>query len=80
MSRLLDQLISITPPFNMIILLVVIMGFGSALNSLMKQVRKYACHRQELDFKRELVDRGLSPEEVGEIIRARGPEGTKGVN
>jgi len=61
-------------PFNMVVLIVLICMATSMLTTLISQIRKFACHRQELDFKREMLDRGLSAEEIEQIVQAKHPE------
>ena len=70
MSQFFQSIISIPAPFNMVVMIVLIISSAGIVTSIAKQIRKYACHRQELDFKRELLDRGLSSEEIREIIKA----------
>ncbi|MEM8944564.1 MAG: hypothetical protein AAGD11_05210 [Planctomycetota bacterium] len=71
MSSFVNLMQNVPPPFNMVVYIFLIIGIGSVLTSLMKQIRKYACHRQELDFKRELIDRGMDPDEIEQVVRAR---------
>jgi hypothetical protein len=78
MSDLVHSIISIPPPFNMIVLIVLIVATAGVVGTIVKQVRKYACHRQELEFKRELLDRGLPVDEIERIVRARGPSSDSG--
>ena len=73
MSHFFESIVSIPPPFNMVVLIVLIISSAGIVTSIAKQIRKYACHRQELDFKRELLDRGLSSQEIREIIKAHTP-------
>ena len=35
------------------------------------QVRKYVCYRHELEFKRDLVERGLSIDEIERVVAAK---------
>ena len=72
MSTFVDLMQNVPPPFNMVVYIMVIICGGSVLTSAFKQVRKFACHRQEMDFKRELLDRGMSPDEVERVVRAQG--------
>lgn len=53
--------------------MMVMCGAG-IVTSLFKQIRKFACQRQELEFKREMVDRGMSVEEIERLVQAKGPE------
>jgi hypothetical protein len=41
--------------------------------ALAHQVRKYASHRHELEFKRDLVERGLSIDEIERVVAAKSP-------
>ena len=70
MYALLQSIISIPTPFNMIVLIVLSLSTAGVLGSLFKQLRKFACHRAELTFKRDLLDRGMSADEVEQIVRA----------
>ncbi len=73
MGQAIESITAIQPPFNMIVLVVLIVTIGSLVGGVAKQVRKFACHRQELEFKRELLDRGMGAEELERVVRARGP-------
>jgi hypothetical protein len=74
MMDLIKAIVSIPVPFNMIVLIVLIGSAAGVLTGIATQIRKYTCHRQEIDFKRELVDRGLSADEIERIVSARIPE------
>jgi len=67
-------ILSIQTPFNMIVLIVLFGCVAGVLTGIAAQIRKYGCHRQDVDFKRELVDRGLSADEIERIIKARSNE------
>jgi hypothetical protein len=41
------------------------------LTIIVVQVRKYLCHRNDLDFKRDLIDRGYEPDEIERLVAAR---------
>lgn len=71
MSGFFDVLRGLPTPFNMVVIIVLIVSVSSILSSVAKQIRKYACHRQELDFKRELLDRGMQGDEIEQVVRAR---------
>jgi hypothetical protein len=68
-----DILQNIPAPFNMVVLIVLIGCTAGVISSIAKQVRKYVCHRQEVDLKRDLVERGLSIEEIERVIAAKSP-------
>lgn len=73
MSEALHSIVSMPTPFNMVVLITLIVMTASLVGTVAKQIRKYVCHRQELEFKRELLDRGLAAEEVERIVVARSP-------
>ncbi|TWU29899.1 hypothetical protein [Bythopirellula polymerisocia] len=60
-------------PFNFVLLMLVIVFGTGIITSLFNQIRKFACYRQELDFKREMIDRGMSVEEVERLLQAKSP-------
>jgi len=74
MYDVFQSIVGIQSPFNMIVLVVLIGSVAGVLTGIAKQIRKYGCHRQDLDFKRELVDRGLAADEIERIVRAQVPE------
>ena len=54
-----------------IITIILIIGIVSLAESVSKQIRRYAVHREELAFKRELLDRGLEIDEIERVVRAK---------
>jgi hypothetical protein len=74
MLDILKAIVSIPTPFNMVVFIVLIGSTAGVLSTIASQIRKYGCHRQEIEFKRELVDRGLSADEIEQIITARMPK------
>jgi hypothetical protein len=74
MVDLFKAIIGIGVPFNMIVLIMLFGAVAGVLTGFATQIRKYTCHRQEIDFKRELVDRGLAADEIERIVNARIPE------
>jgi hypothetical protein len=67
---------SIPPPFNMIVLICLIGGVCTLLGTVASQVRIFANHRAEVQLKRDLVERGLSVDEIERVIRAKLPTET----
>lgn len=65
----LSFLENLPPPFNMIVYVVLIICATSVLCAITGECRKYFAHREEIAFKRELIDRGLSVEEVERVVR-----------
>lgn len=67
----IQEFVNLLPvPFNFVLLLLLIVFGTGIVTSTIKQIRKFACHRQELDFKREMIDRGMSVEEVERLVQA----------
>jgi hypothetical protein len=56
---------------NWILLIAIICVISGMITSIAKQIRKYGCHRSEMELKREMVERGLSVEEIERVIAAR---------
>ena len=71
MAETLNSITGIPSPFNMIVLVVLISCAAGIVTSLFKELRKFACHRQELNLKRDLVERGLSIDEIERVIAAK---------
>jgi hypothetical protein len=69
---LFQAIMSMGSPWNMIVLVVLITCTTGVFTSMFKQIRKYGCHRRDVDLKRELVERGLSVEEIERIVAAKG--------
>lgn len=70
--ELFKGILNIQAPFNMIVLIVLFGCMAGVLGGIATQIRKYGCHRQDIDFKHELVDRGLSAGEIERIVKVRG--------
>ena len=68
MTETLNSITGIPAPFNMIVLVVLISCAAGIVTTLLKEIRKFACHRQELNLKRDLVERGLSIDEIERVM------------
>ncbi|HEX4415929.1 MAG TPA: hypothetical protein VH107_20020 [Lacipirellulaceae bacterium] len=79
MSEIIKEIMSIGVPFNMIVFVVAIGSACTLLGTLAMQIRIFANHRAEVQLKRELVERGLSIDEIERVIRAKAPEQTTNV-
>ncbi|HYO26265.1 MAG TPA: hypothetical protein VEQ85_15095 [Lacipirellulaceae bacterium] len=82
MYDVLHAIVEIPPPFNMVVLVAMIGTCGALLGNIAVQVRKFACYRQELqykrdlvEFKRELLDRAMTVDEVERLVRAQSAAG-----
>ena len=78
MNSLLQSILSIPTPFNMVVMVVLITCVAGVVSAIAKEIRRYGCHREDIQFKRELVDRGLSAEEIERIVATRGSAGSGG--
>jgi hypothetical protein len=76
MSEFFRDIMSMESPFNMVVLIVLFGCVAGVLSTIVKQIRKYACHRHEMELKRELVERGLSAEEIQRIVLDKPGNGT----
>lgn len=70
MSNFFHFINDMPPPFNMIVFIVLICSVGSVISSISKQIRKFACYREELELKRDMLERGMTAEEIAAVIRA----------
>jgi hypothetical protein len=70
MSELFQSILHLETPFNWLSLMgLSAFAFGT-LAAIVKQVRKFASHAVELRFKRDLIERGLSVEEIERVLAA----------
>jgi|1185.fasta_scaffold153135_2 hypothetical protein len=73
MSELLRSIVEIQAPFNMVIFVVLIGSIAGVIGTIATQVRKFASHRADIQLKREMVERGLTAEEIERIVAAKSP-------
>jgi hypothetical protein len=76
MSILIDLIRDLPAPFDMIVLIALIGSVSGIVVSIAKGIQNYFCQRQELDFKREMIDRGMSVAEVEQLMAAKLPTQT----
>jgi len=74
MSELVDKIFQLQTPFNMVVIIVIVVMGAGIITGVAKQIRKYAGHRHELDFKRDMLDRGMSAEEIALVIETTAPK------
>jgi hypothetical protein len=70
MTYVFDSIIHMPIPFNMIVLVVLIGCVAKVIKAVITQIGVYGCHRQDTEFKRDMVDRGMSAEEIERILAA----------
>ncbi|QDT01624.1 hypothetical protein [Adhaeretor mobilis] len=73
MKTFFDAVVSIPAPFNMVVMIVVVVFGCWMFCEFVKQLRIFACHRQELALKRELAEHGMNGSEIEQIISATSP-------
>jgi hypothetical protein len=56
---------------NWIVMIVMIFFTAWLLGTTVEEIRKYACHRKDVELKRDMVDRGLSADEIERIVAAK---------
>ena len=61
----------------MIVLVVLIGSVFGVIGTIATQIRIYATHRADVHFKRELVERGLSVDEIERVIGAKSSHQTE---
>lgn len=71
MSVLLRILTVIPSPFNMVVLIVLIACIAGVLTEVARQVRAYLSHRDELELKREMIESGMTADEIERILLTR---------
>jgi hypothetical protein len=69
--ELFKGIMAMGSPWNMIVLVVLITCTTGVFTSMFKQMRKYGCYRRDVDLKRDLVERGLSVDEIERIVAAK---------
>lgn len=73
MNSIMQMITGLPSPFNMVVLVVLIGSLFGLLRLIAIQVRIFASHRDDVQLKRELVERGLSAEEIERIVLAKSP-------
>jgi hypothetical protein len=73
MHDFFQSLVNMPTPFNMVVFVVLIGSVGGLIGTIATQVRRYASHRADTQLKRDLVERGLSAEEIERIVAAKSP-------
>ena len=73
---LLHSITAIPAPFNMVVWIVLICSVAGVITGVAKQTRKYFCHREEIELKREMFESGMSADEIerDNSRRSRGSE------
>ncbi len=73
MSSFLEAITSIQAPFNMVVLVVLIGCGAGVITTIASEIRKYMCHREDADLKRDMLARGMSPSEIEQVVEAKSP-------
>jgi len=71
MSTFFQSILHLDIPFNWLSLMgLSAFAFGTVA-AIVTQIRKFAVHVLDIRFKRDLVERGLSVEEIERLLAAR---------
>jgi F0F1-type ATP synthase assembly protein I len=70
MDNIFQTLFQGPQPWGMIITVVLIGCLTGVIGAVIKELGKYACHRKDVELKRDLAERGLSVEEIERVVRA----------
>ena len=70
-NQLFEAYARLGSPFNMIVLIVLIGSLTGVVRTIVKQTRAFASHRVDVNLKRELVERGLSVDEIERIVAVK---------
>jgi hypothetical protein len=75
MNTLFQSILHLETPFNWLSLMgLSLFAFGTVV-AIVTQIRKFASHALELRFKRDLVERGLSIDEIERVLAAASRNG-----
>ncbi len=82
MVQLLELIRGWGGPFSMVAtlclitaLVAVVGAIAALMGTIAKEIREYAGHRHELEYKRELLDSGMTVDEVERLIEIHMEEG-----
>jgi len=79
MYSFVQSILHLETPFNWLSLMGLSMFAFGTLTAIVTQIRKFADHALDVRFKRDLVERGLSVEEIERVLAAasRSGDGSK---
>lgn len=71
MYDVIKTALEVPAPFNMIIVCTALVAAPAAVTGIAVELRKFATHRLDLNAKREMVDQGMTADEIERVLRAR---------
>ena len=71
MSSLFDSIATLPTPFNMIVFVVLIGSVAGVIGTVTREVRIFLCHRDEMELKREMLDRGMELQEIDRVMQGK---------
>ena len=71
MNALFQSIMALPTPFNMVVFIVLIGSVAGVICSITKEVRIFLCHRDEMELKREMLDRGIGANEIDRVMQAK---------
>lgn len=70
MMYLIESIVNMQEPFNMVVLIVLIVSMAGVMTAIATEIRKFFCHREEMELKREMLDRGMDAQEIEQVLQA----------
>jgi hypothetical protein len=70
MMYLIESIVNMQEPFNMVVLIVLIVSMAGVMTAIATEIRKFFCHREEMELKREMLDRGMDGHEIEQVLQA----------
>ena len=70
MSDVMMKILEVPAPFNLAIIAVVLGITVPIVAIIASEIRKFATHRQDLEAKRDMLDRGMPVEEIERVLQA----------
>lgn len=74
MTQLIEMIQGMGVPFSTAIVIVAIISFAMLVFVVAAMIEAFVRHRQDLQFKRDMLERGLSIEEIERLIGAPTPK------
>ena len=71
MNTFFDSIAALPTPFNMVVFVVLIGSVAGVIGAIAKEVRMFLCHRDEMELKREILDRGMGLQEIDRVMQAK---------
>ncbi|MBX3434701.1 MAG: hypothetical protein KF847_15385 [Pirellulales bacterium] len=67
----MDSIFALPSPFTMVVLIVAVVMGAQVITAAVAQIRRGLGHYLDLQFKREMIERGLSIDEIERLVQVR---------